>query len=179
MITFPGGGRQRLSDPAEILPRARVDLEHFACLDKERHLHDKSCLHHRGLGAALCRIAAHAGIGLLDGQLHRQRRFDQQRLALMQQNRAGVALLDIEGNIPQRILRQRDLLIGLHVHEREELPVLVKVLIVAAFQPHLFHLFAGPKGLIHHAARGDVLQLGPDEGPPFARLHMLEFHNGP
>src|SRR5690348_8735221 len=63
----------------DVLARARVDADHFAFVDEQRHPHHRAGLELRRLLAAGGRIAAHARIGLGHLQLDVRRWRDHQR----------------------------------------------------------------------------------------------------
>ena len=122
-------------------------------------------------------IALDARLGGSDGQLDEERRLDAEDIALVGQHLDDLLLLDEIERIADDVLADRDLLIGLHVHEVEQVAVVVAVLHILALDKSGRELCSRVEGCFNHSAGDDVLVLGTDERCALARLNVLEFEN--
>jgi hypothetical protein len=81
--------------------------------------------------------------------------------------------------VADRRLVDRDLVVGVTVHEDVVAAVVVKVRHVASVDGGSLDLDAGVEGLVDDLARQHVLQLGSHESGALARLDVLELDNRP
>jgi hypothetical protein len=76
-------------------------------------------------------------------------------------------------------VRERELLVGLLVHEHDLVPGVVQVLHVLDLGVDAGELLARTEGLVHDRARVEALHLRADERAPLAGLHVLEVDDAP
>src|SRR5262249_51711762 len=76
-------------------------------------------------------------------------------------------------------VRQRQLLVGLLVHEHDLVARVVEVLHVLGLGADALELLARPERLVDDRAGLVVLQLGADERAPLTGLHVLELDDTP
>src|SRR4051794_18962441 len=87
--------RTSLGDAAEVAAVAGVDLDLLPGGDEQRHVDRVTGLQRGGLGAAGRAVALQAGLGVLDGQLHRGGELDVEDPALVR-GHDGVLVLQHE-----------------------------------------------------------------------------------
>ena len=122
---------------------------------------------------------ANAGIGLGDQQLDVIGHLDRDGLLTAHEHGDGVAFLQIRQGVGQGFLRQRDLLVGLGVHERQQVAVVVEVLVIARFSRRTSSTFSPARKVLSTTLPLlDVLELRAHEGAALARLHVLELDDG-
>ena len=88
----------------------------------------------------------------------------------------GILLEEVAG-VAHLVRGQRDLVVGLRVHEVVAV-VLVQVLHVLLLEVDQLHLLAGAERVVDHAPLPHVLELGAHEGAALARLDVLEVDDG-
>src|SRR3954452_18223092 len=159
----------------DVLARSRVHAHPVAHVDEQRDPHVHAGLERgRLVAAAARRVAAQSGLGLGHGHLDGARHLDLGRAAVDVEN---VHLLRLEH--PLELVadlrkRDRELLVGLGVHEVGVRAVVVEVLELAGLGAHRAELLARPEGLVDDVAVGGALELGADERAALAGLHVLE-----
>ena len=116
------------------------------------------------------------GIGPGDGQLDEVRQLHGDRAAVDEQHVDLDVLLEEVARVADLVGGERDLLVGLEVHEVVAV-VAVQVLHALVLEIDQLHLLAGPEGRVDDVAEPEVLQLGAHEGAALAGLHVLEIHD--
>src|SRR5829696_6917658 len=166
------------SDPREVLVRARVHPHPVADVHKERHLHHEAGLQSGGLAPPGGRVALEAWVGLGDLQVHMRGGLDAYHLAVRREHADRAVGHDVPARLPDGLHGDRELVVGLRVHEVEKVPVPVEVGHRAGLGPDALELLPRPEGLLDHRPRVYVAQPRPDERAPLARLDVLEIEDG-
>jgi len=161
----------------EIVAGARVHLHDVPLVEEERHLHHHARLQRGGLGAALGGVAAHAGVGAGDRQLHEVGHVHRDRRAVDVEDVHLDVLLEVVACVADLLGRERKLIVGLGVHEVVAI-VLVEELHVLFLVFDQLHLLARAERVVDDLAQPHVLELGAHEGAALARLDVLEVHDG-
>ncbi len=122
------------------------------------------------LGGALGRVALHTGVGLRDQQLDGIGRLDLERHTV-QVEKVDLHVLDdpLEG-VPGHRRRDRDLLVGLVVHEHDLVLGGVEVGHLARLRVHAVELLAGAEGLVQTAPVAMLRTLVRTNAPPLPGL---------
>src|SRR5713101_4814621 len=164
-------------DAAQVFGGLRVDLHDVSLVEEERHLHDRPALEGGRLRAAGRRVAPDARVGLGDRELHERRQLDGHRAALDEEDVDLRVLLEEVSRVADLFGRQRDLVIGLRIHEVIAV-VPVEVLHVLVLEIDQLHFLTGPERVVDDASLPHVLELGAHEGAALARLDVLEVDDG-
>ena len=157
----------------------RVDPHLIADVDEQGHLDLGTGLEDRGLRAtARGGVTAQPGLGLGDGEVDRAR-----------QLHVGGLIIDVEkldassdsfihcSGSASVALGDRQLLVGLGVHEVRVGAVAVEELHIANLGAHRPELLAGAEGAVDHVAVAGAPQLGADERPALAGLDVLKLED--
>src|SRR5262245_13304580 len=164
---LPGG------DPPQVLAAPRIHLDHVTLVEEERNLDHGAGLERRRLRAASGCVAADAGIRLGDLQLDEVRQLDGDGVAVDEEDLDLGVLLEEVACLADVLRRERDLGIGVEVHEVVGV-VLVGVLHAFLVEIDQLDLLTRAEGVVDDAPEFHVLQLGPHEGAPLAGLDVLE-----
>ena len=127
---------------AQILTGTGVDLDALTLLDKDRNLNNSTGLNGSGLEYVSSSVALNARLGLSDLELNEQRRLNCENAALVGKNLNVLVLLHEAEIIAQSILANRNLLVGLVVHEVVQVAFIVQILHLAALYESLLELIA-------------------------------------
>src|SRR6266545_3964831 len=164
-------------DAAQVLRAPGVDLHDVPLVEEERHLDDGPALERGRLGAARGRVTADARVGLGDRELHERRQLDRHRAAVDEEDVDVGIFLEEVARVADLLRRQRDLVVGLRIHEVIAV-VLVEVLHVLVLEVDQLHFFAGAERVVDDAPLPHVLELGAHEGAALAGLDVLEIDDG-
>ena len=162
---------------AQILTGTGVDLDALALLDKDRNLNNSTGLNGSGLEYVSSSVALNARLGLSDLELNEQRRLNCENAALVGKNLNVLVLLHEAEIVAQSILADRNLLIGLVVHEVVQVTFIVQILHLAALYESLLELSSRVEGGLSNRTGYDVLHLDTNKSSALARLYMLELNN--
>ena len=119
-------------------------------------------------------VAADSRLGVRDLELHGGAELDVRRVAVDVQHVDAFVGLDHLQRLGHARLRQRDLLVGLLVHEVRVGAVGVEELHLARLGVDRAELLAGAEGTVDHIAVSRAAELGADEGAALAGLDVLE-----
>src|SRR5215217_3495324 len=165
------------SDPRQVLVRARVHPHPVTNVDEERHLHHEPGLEGSGLAPPGGRVALEPGVGVGYLEVHVRRRLDAHDLTIRREHAYRAVGHDVSGRHADYVFLDRDLLVGLGVHEVEEIPIPIEISHRPRLGPHALELLARPEGFLDHRPRVDVAQPLPDERPTLAGLDVLEIED--
>src|SRR6185436_9821008 len=156
-----GSGSMRLAsaNPLDVHVGARVDPDALAFLHEERDLHHGAGFELRGLGGARGGIALQAGIALRHRRNDEWRKLDVDRLAAPEHHVDLEVLLEILPRVADLRLGERELIVGLLVHEDVLLTVLVEVLHLLVLDLGFVEALTGAERALEHPARAQVLDL--------------------
>src|SRR5215213_1018068 len=161
-------------NPRQVLVGAGVHAYPVADVDEERHLHDDPGLQRRGLVPARGRVALQAWVGLRDLEVDVRRRLDAHDLPIRREDGDGTALHNVAGPLADDLGGDRHLLVGVGVHEIEQVTVFVEVRHLARLRTHVLQLLPGAEGLLHYGPAVDVPQARPHERAALAGFDVLE-----
>src|SRR5690606_6490854 len=190
----PGGGTVVASDPrSSHLPRLRrpcsgatqvatvagVDFDLLAGGDEQRYLHRGTRLHRRRLRATGGPGALRPPLAVGDLPHHAGRQLHVPRLTRVGGHHHLGCRQQVVGGVADRGRGDRQLVVGLQVHEHVVLAVGVQLLHVPLVYGRRVDFDDCVEGPVHHLARAHVLQGGPHERSTLARLDVQELHDGP
>src|SRR5215469_5153226 len=162
----------------DVLARARVDADHFAFVDEERHAHHGAGLELCGFLTAGRGIAAQPRVGLHHLQLDMRRWRHNQRHVLPQRHDADHPVLDPLGTLAHRGLAGGRLLEALRYHEMPEVSILIEVLHLGVDDIRSLERFARLEGALDGTAGLEIADLDAVERLTLARLDELVLDHG-
>ena len=166
-----------LADARHVLARARIDSNHFALIDKQRHAHHST-------GCQRCRLAATAGsiafdtrIRLRNLQFNKIRCCNDQWRIVPQRYLANVTVADPVTGLTDRTGVRRILLEGIRNHEMPELAVRIQVLHIGFHDIRGLHALARLERLVDRLAGLQIANTNPAKRLAFSRFYELVFDN--
>src|SRR5579875_3468800 len=165
--------------PGEVGAGLGIDADHVADVDEVRHLHDEPRLHRRGLehvgdGRGL---EARGRVG--DPEIDRLRQAHPHRLALVKLDHDAGVRREVVHGIAEQVGRERDLVVGLGVHEVVMAVALVEVLHLVLLEAHPLDLVLRAEAMLGLGAGLEVAQLRLHHAAPVARRHVDDIHHAP
>src|SRR5215813_2673047 len=157
----------------DVFAGARVDADHFAFVDEERHAHYCARLELGGLLAAGGGVAPQPRVSLHDLQLDVRRRRHHQRHVVPQCHDADHTVLEPLRALTDRGLAGGVLLEVIRHHEMPEVPVLIEVLHLGVDDVGRLERFARLEGSLDRAAGLEVAYLDAVERLALAGLDEL------
>ena len=104
------------------------------------------------------------GHGIRHLEVDRQRQVDADRLGLVELHADLRLRQQVQRLIAERLLRQVDLLVGLRVHEVEDVAVPIEELHLVLIERGALHVVFRPELVVHQPAIADVPQLAHGRG---------------
>ena len=169
----PKGGLRAL----QIFSVTGVDFDFVARVHEQRHLDGGAGFRDGRLVGTGCGVSLEARFRLRDFEDHECWRLDTDAHVLEEHDLADRVLLAELQRVADARGIQRNLLVGLFIHEVKEISVLIQVLHVATADLRAFKLVGGVEGTLHRGSRDDIADFGADERGTLARLDMLEFND--
>src|SRR5262249_54375601 len=164
---------RRRRHPAEIIAAPGIDFDHVSLIEEERHLDDRTRLERGWLGAARRGIPPDSRVGFHDLQLDEVRQLHRHRALIDEQDLDLGVLLEKVARLADLIRRERDLVIGLEIHEVIAV-ILVEILHALLVEVHQLDLFTGAERVVDDSPELHVLELGAYECSALAGLDVLE-----
>ena len=154
--------------------RRAYRLDPLAHVKIHGNLHDSTGVDSRGLGTTLNGIALEARVGLGDLGLDEHGRINTHEVLVCIQKLANVILAQPLRIIADEIGRDRNLIVGLHIHEVVVIAIAVEILHLGSGEGNALELRASVAGLLDNTTSPEVLGLIANERTALARLDMLE-----
>src|SRR5215211_3825825 len=162
------------SDPRQVLVGSRVHPYPVADADEERDLYDDPRLEGGRFGPPRRGVPLEARVRLRDREIDVRRRLHADDLTVGRKHGDGATLHDVPCRRPDDVGGHRHLIVGLGVHEVEQVSVPVEVRHRPRVSPHVLELLPRPEGLLDHGPAVYVPQPCPHERPALPWLDVLE-----
>src|SRR3990172_5096594 len=166
-------------DALDIVAGPRVDFDPVPHVDKKRYVHRRAGLERRRFLRAGGRVAADPRNRFHDFQLDGDRDRDRNDLGAVEKDGHRLGLFQELHSVADDFPVDRDLVIGLLVHEHVTGPVLVEVLILLGVYEYRFDSLTYPQPRLDDLPRPETFELRPDERPPASRINDLELRHVP
>src|SRR5512140_566057 len=163
----------------DVVPCPCVDPQQIPLIDEERHVDSSTCLNLSRLRARIRTIPFDPGYCFNNLQLHSDRNLDPHDFCAVEENIHPFTILQELCTGTYGVFGNRDLIVGVLVHEIIPRSVPVEKLEFLPIDPDDINGLSGAKAVFDDFAALEVLQLCTDECAPIARVHMLKLDNSP
>ncbi len=159
----------------DVIAGSGVDLELITDSDEERNVDDSACLESARLLCGGSGIALYAGFGVRNLEDNEHRRLNGKYVSVIGEELANVIFLNELERVGKKACVDRDLLIGLGIHEVVKISVIVEIFHFLAVDARVLELICGAECTLDNCACHYVAELGANESRPLTGLYVLEF----